>query len=43
MKMNLVAENNYKTKTTEDRAEAVTWAVQKMINRKSERATEKNS
>ena len=39
MKMKLVAENNYKTKTAEERATAVTQAVEKMINRKLERAT----
>ena len=39
MKINLVAENNYKTKTAEDRATAVTQAVEKMINRKLERET----
>ncbi|MDD6278226.1 MAG: hypothetical protein PUA81_00340 [Oscillospiraceae bacterium] len=39
MKMNLIAENNYKTKTAEDRATAVTQAVEKMINRKLEQVT----
>lgn len=38
MKINLVAENNYKTKTAEERATAVTKAVEKMINRKLEQA-----
>ena len=39
MKMNLIAENNYKTKTAEERATAVTRAVEKMIIRKLERET----
>lgn len=39
MKINLVAENNYKTKTAEERATAVTKAVEKMINRKLEQAS----
>ena len=39
MKMKLVAENNYKTKTAEERTTAVTQAVEKMINRKLERET----
>lgn len=39
MKMNLVAENNYKTKTAEERTTAVTQAVERMINRKLEQAT----
>lgn len=39
MKMSLVAENNYKTKTAEERATAVTKAVEKMINRKLEQAS----
>ena len=39
MKMKLVAENNYKTKTAEDRATAVTQAVERMINRKLEQVT----
>lgn len=39
MKMNLIAENNYKTKTAEERVTAVTRAVEKMINRKLEQVT----
>ncbi|MGN0603163.1 MAG: hypothetical protein ACI4I2_04225 [Oscillospiraceae bacterium] len=39
MKMNLIAENNYKTKTAEERAMAVTQAVERMINRKLEQVT----
>lgn len=39
MKMSLVAENNYKTKTAEERAEAVTQAVERIINKKLERET----
>lgn len=39
MKINLVAENNYKTNKSEDREDAVTMAVQRMINRKLERTT----
>lgn len=39
MKMNLIAENNYKTKTAEERATAVTQAVERMINRKLEQVT----
>lgn len=39
MKINLVAENNYKSKTADERATAVTKAVEKMINRKLEQAS----
>lgn len=39
MKINLVAENNYKTKTAEERATAATKAVEKMINIKLEQAS----
>lgn len=39
MKMKLVAENNYKTKTAEERAEAVTRVVERIINKKLEQAS----
>lgn len=39
MKITLIAENNYKSKTAEERAAAITKVVEKMISRKYEQAT----